>query len=65
MKSSLKSRRFGRLRVIAQTNAPRGAVSRATCWLCRCRCGRTVAVRRDNLIGQRTRSCGASACRQR
>ena len=45
---------FGRLTVLDQANSLQGTIV----WLCRCQCGKTVWVRRHNLIIGKTKSCG-------
>ena len=53
--TDITGRRFGRL-----TAMYRDGVSRAwqAMWVCRCDCGRTVRVQKNNLLAGRTRSCG-------
>jgi hypothetical protein len=53
----LVGQRFGRLTVIEQ--APRVApTNRISRWFCRCDCGGSAVVQRNNLITARTVSCG-------
>lgn len=55
----IAGQRFGSLTALRETEP---AISRSGVsiprWLCRCDCGREVVVRRNNLTGRVTRSCG-------
>jgi len=58
-RSDITGQRFGKLIALRETEP---AISRSgvsvTRWLCRCDCGREVVVRKNNLTGKVTRSCG-------
>lgn len=51
----LTDKTFGDLRVLRRYPA-KG--ERYAYWLCMCKCGKTIAVRSDNLRNGHTRSCG-------
>ena len=55
----IAGQRFGKLIALRETEP---AISKSGVsiprWLCRCDCGREVVVRRNNLTGRVTRSCG-------
>lgn len=51
----LTGQRFGRLLVLERGENSRRGVAR---WVCRCDCGGTSIVQRDNLRGGHTTSCG-------
>jgi hypothetical protein len=55
----LKGRRFGRLKVLRPAPRRGGLL----CWLCRCACGRELAVRACNLQSGNSRSCGCAQAR--
>ncbi len=52
----LVGRRFGRLTVLAETEAR--ASNGSIMWRCRCDCGGTALVMTGNLTRGNTRSCG-------
>lgn len=54
--ANLKGRRFGRLKVIHETEQ-RG-VNGSIVWECRCKCGEIVHVLTANLTSGNTQSCG-------
>lgn len=57
--TDLTGKRFGRLTVIKQSNAPETNKNKsATYWLCRCDCGSEVVVIAANLNNGHTQSCG-------
>lgn len=58
-RADLTGKRFGFLTV---ESFDRKDSSRKTFWLCRCDCGTMTAARSDQLLSERTRSCG---CLQR
>ena len=61
-KIDLTGRRFGKLTVLYRAPAhmayrsPGGQIK--TRWICKCDCGREVAVNASNLMSGRTKSCG-------
>lgn len=52
----LSNRKFDRLEVIER--APENDANNEVQWLCRCRCGNIVKVRRGDLIKGKVKSCG-------
>jgi hypothetical protein len=58
-RTDIAGQRFGKLVALRETQP---AISRSGVsiprWLCRCDCGREVVVRKNNLTGKVTRSCG-------
>ena len=58
-KTDISGQRFGKLVALRETEPgiSRSGVS-VTRWLCRCDCGRELVVRKNNLTGKVTRSCG-------
>jgi hypothetical protein len=48
---------FGLLVVIARAPRKPGTVSRLSWYLCRCKCGREIVCRRDDLCVGRARRC--------
>lgn len=58
-RSDIAGQRFGRLIALRETEPgiSRSGVSIPR-WLCRCDCGRELVVRKNNLTGRITRSCG-------
>lgn len=58
-RSDIAGQRFGRLIALRETEPgiSRSGVSISR-WLCRCDCGRELVVRKNNLTGRITRSCG-------
>ena len=53
--SDLVGKTFTRLTVVYQLGA---SGTRNTTYGCRCSCGKTLLVRRDNLLSGSTKSCG-------
>lgn len=53
----LIGQRFGRLTVIEKLPA---GERRHAMWLCRCECGRKIAVQSNNLRSGATKSCGCA-----
>lgn len=53
---NLVGRRFGRLKVIEETDDR--AANGAIVWLCECRCGKPARVASHNLRSGNTTSCG-------
>ena len=51
----ITGRRFGRLVAVRSLGQGESWQLR---WLCRCDCGKTVAVYKNNLVSGHTRSCG-------
>ena len=50
---------FGRLTVLEESAPPSEYLTYKGRWYrCRCQCGNTAVVRRDSLIGGKTKSCG-------
>ena len=58
-RTSITGQRFGKLIALRETEPgiSRSGVSISR-WLCRCDCGRELVVRKNNLTGRVTRSCG-------
>jgi hypothetical protein len=54
-RKDLSGKRFGRLVVIKRLI---GSEYKRSSWLCRCDCGQEVVVRRNGLVGGKTKSCG-------
>ena len=53
-KPPLVGRRFGRLKVIDQTEND----NKQRCWICNCDCGNTIKVTSHKLLSKHTQSCG-------
>ena len=49
---------FGRLTVVGRAPRPAYYARKGAWWLCRCECGKEVAVDGQNLRSKNTRSCG-------
>ena len=58
-RTNITGQRFGKLIALRETEpgTSRSGVSISR-WLCRCDCGRELVVRKNNLTGRVTRSCG-------
>jgi hypothetical protein len=56
----LRDQTFGWLTVIDRAPKPEGIKARVSWWICKCRCGAEVTVRRDTLENGKRRKCGAS-----
>lgn len=56
--NDLTGKRFGQLTVICQTKKKTNSVNRSSYWLCRCDCGREIAVYANALISGNTKTCG-------
>ena len=58
-RTNIAGQRFGKLIALRETEpgTSRSGVSISR-WLCRCDCGRELVVRKNNLTGRVTRSCG-------
>lgn len=52
---------FGRLKALRKVESQRQGERMKSMWLCECQCGKLVTVRRDSLVGGKTRSCGCLA----
>lgn len=58
---SIVGREFGRLKVESCEGSRPVGKTRKTFWKCKCRCGKTITVARDSLVGNNTTSCGCFA----
>lgn len=58
-RTDLAGQRFGRLTALR----PAGNIGGRTVWLCRCDCGREVAVKTARLRDGRAKTCGSPDCR--
>jgi hypothetical protein len=56
--SDLTGQTFGRLTVIKRVPSPDKLSGRSTWWLCSCKCGKRLEVRRQSLVTGNTKSCG-------
>ena len=50
--------KFGNLEVVAFSGFLPSGKKRQSLWLCKCKCGKSTYVRKNNLIGKTTSSCG-------
>ena len=59
IRANLLGRTFGKLKVIGFAGRCEYGTQgeKATCWQCRCSCGRIVNIRHGNLVGRGVRSC--------
>ena len=55
--TDLTGRVFGRLRVLELATKDKNS---QTIWLCQCECGYRPAIRRNDLVSGKSRSCGCS-----
>ncbi len=61
----ISGQRFGRLLVLHRAEKPTHIKGQRTFFLCKCDCGKNTIVERNNLIYQRTKSCGCGEIESR
>lgn len=62
MIKDIAGRVFGKLQVIELVTKDK---NNQTIWKCQCECGATTQVRRNDLVGGKSKSCGCSKRRKR